>query len=679
MMICWLNITAVSAQLHQLPNSSVVNIPYGKNNLLVYNLQTGTLTVSFNGHAVIAGAFASVKNGDNAITSKQYTHRQLAKQALADQQGRGTKYTITLTGDQLPVMEQVFYIYQSQDYFFTDVWLKGTALSSNYMAPLVAPEGDILQKGDVRDLFVPFDNDTFIRYNAKAVGDGLDNTSSEVGAVYENQSRAGLVIGSVEHLVWKTGVKTSARYNKLSGIEVWGGYTAEPVTRDKMAHGTITGDHIKSPKIFVGYFTDWRQGMELYAKSNRRFEKPFVFNWNKATPVGWNSWGVLQDHITYDKVIKVASFFADSMKTFRSGNTAFIDLDAFWDYITPGGLNGDMAPLKRFVAYCKSKGLSPGVYWAPFTDWGWKGPGVRKVEGSDYSYNEIWTKVNDGYHDLDGGRALDPTHPGTQQRMAFTLKRLKDCGFEMIKIDFLAHGAIESNGFYNKNIKTGMQAYRVGMEYLVKQLGSQMLIYAAISPSLATARYVHTRRIACDAFHSMDNSQYTLNSINYGWWQTYAYNYVDADHIVFDHETPGINRIRLTSGLITGPLLTGDDYSADGPWKHVAQSYLQNKEVLKLIAHGTAFQPVEANTNDQCGNYYVRRFGDVVYLAVFNFSSNAQHLRLDAERIGLKKNAVYSVQDIYQGTSKQSHAEFDIDLPQHDAVIYKIEIRVHGR
>lgn len=659
------------AKGQQAGKQKLVTMPYGKSSAIIYNLQTGTLNVEVDHHTIITAAYAKVKNHEDFISSKQYAKRQLSRQPWSDNLGKGIKYTITLSKDGLPTMQQVFYTYQNQGYFFTEVLLMGKSLSSNYMAPLISPEGDILQKGDNRTLFVPFDNDTFIRYIAKPINSALDNVSSEVGSVYENETRAGLVIGSVEHTVWKTGIKTGGTANKLNNIEAWGGYSDEGVTRDKIAHGAIEGNVIKSPKIFIGYFNDWRSGMELYAKANRKLETPFVFNWTKPTPVGWNSWGVLQDHITYDKIIKVTDFFADTIKAFRSGNTAFIDLDAFWDYITPGGLNGDMGPMKKFVTYCKSKGLQPGVYYAPFTDWGWKSDKPRKVEGSNYDYSDIWTKVNGAYHDLDGGRALDPTHPGTQQRIAYTIKKLKDCGFKMIKIDFLAHAAVESDGFYDKNIKTGMQAYRVGMEYLVKQLDGQMLIYAAISPSLASARYVHTRRIACDAFHSMDNIQYTLNSINYGWWQTYAYNYVDADHVVFDHETAGVNRARLTAGLITGTLITGDDYSENGPWKARAKELLQNPEVLKLIAHGTAFEPVEGNTDDHCGNYYVRRFGNVVYLAVFNFSANPTNVVIDFKRLGLAKTQRYQIENIYQRKTGTIGDKFAVSLPGQDAYIYK--------
>lgn len=72
----------------------------------------------------------------------------------------------------------------------------------------------------------------------------------------------------------------------------------------------------------------------------------------------------------------------------------------------------------------------------------------------------------------------------------------------MIKLDFLGHGAIEADSFYDKTVTTGMQAFKKGMEFIVDQAGGQMLIYASICPNMATAPYVHMRRISCDSFNS---------------------------------------------------------------------------------------------------------------------------------------------------------------------------------
>ena len=652
----------------------VVNIPYGAESEVVYNLSSGTYEVFANKKKIIADAYAIVKNKEQSISSKDYELIKYSETAVKDKFGVGKKYTIILTKSGLPQMEQVFYVYPGHDYFFTEVSLKGSNVKSNYMAPLISNSASIQAKGDNRTLFVPFDNDTFIRYNAKSMGAAVvENTSAEVGAVYENHSRKGLIVGSVEHLIWKTGVLTKGVGDDLSELRIWGGYTDEKVTRDKTIHGSISGSVVKSPKVFVGYFADWRIGLEAYGKANRIAEPPFVFNWTKPVPFGWNSWGVIQEKLTYEKAVKNVDFFANELPKFRNDETAYIDLDSFWDNFT-GGMRGDYSKLKEFADYCKEKGLQPGVYWAPFTDWGFKSGGDREAEGSKYKFSEMWTKVGGNYHDFDGARALDPTHPGTKKRIDYIIDKLKACGFKMIKIDFLGHAAAESDVFYDKSVTTGMQAYKAGMEYLIDRMDGQMLVYAAISPNLATGRYAHIKRIACDAWKTIKDTEYTLNSVNYGWWQTYVYNFVDADHIVFADEKEGVNRARLTSGLISGTLILGDDFSSTGVWNETAKKLLQNEDLLAIPRSGVAFMPVNGNTGEQSNELFVRKIGNSLYLAILNFDRKKKVFTVPLDRLGIKKSS-YKAKELFSGKGFAINKTLKYELNGADATIIKIELQ----
>jgi len=649
-------------------SQEVVNISYGNHDVIRYSLKTGTLALYHNGKQVMYNMQAVVKANGQTYSSKDYTSRKYGSVAVSDGFGRGIKHMIVLRGANLPVMTQVFCTYTGKDYFLTRVELAGKDLSSNYMAPL---QGDFTSPGaDARSLFVPFDNDTFISYESRSFQPSSEVTSSEVGTVFNNGQRNGFVWGSVEHGVWKTGVKTTAGTNS-GQVTIWGGYTDENVNRDHKEHGKISGDIIRSSEVFAGYFADWRKGMDSYGKANRIADPPYVHNWTKPTPVGWNSWGVMQEKITYDKAIKVVDFFADSLKGFRSGGTAYIDLDSFWDNMVKGD---DYSKLKQFAEYCKSKGLQPGVYWAPFTDWGHKSGPDRKVQGSDYTYGQLWTKVNGGYHDIDGARAIDPTHPGALKRIDYFTHIFKDCGFKMIKIDFLGHAAVESDHFYDTTVTTGMQAYRKGMEYLVNALGKDMLIYAAISPSLATGRYVHSRRIACDAFKTIEHTRYTLNSVTYGWWQTWLYNYMDADHVVLDHQSEGENRARFLSSIITGTFITGDDFSEHGQWSVKAQQWYQDPEFLAVVKNGKTFTPLEGDIEKGASNAFYRREGNTLYLALFNYDKTPLNLKIPFSRLGLSAKNSCEATDLFTKKITKYVGAIDKQMNAADAVLLKIKI-----
>ncbi|GAB3920940.1 carbohydrate-binding protein [Larkinella terrae] len=650
----------------------LISIPYGKNGRIEYHLQSGEFDLIADSGTIISGAYAVVKNRDAILNSKEYPTRKHSQTAIKDGFGVGQKHSIVLTRKGSPTLQQIFYVYPDREFFFTEVVVSGNSLKSNYMAPIVAEKADIGVRGDNRSLFVPFDNDAFVSYDSRPVQVGQSLTSSEVAAVYENYTRKGLIIGSVEHLEWKTGITTAGVGQQLTELKAWGGLSDEKITRDKIPHGSLSGKSIKSPRLFVGFFDDWRDGLEAYGKANRITEKPYVFNWDKPTPFGWNSWGAIKSKISFDKAVKVADFFADSLTGFRNDNTAYIDLDSFWDNFFSGGLNGDFSKLKEFADYCQKKGLQPGVYWAPFTDWGWKSRKVRKAEGGDYLFSDLWTKANGTYHDFDGGRALDPTHPGTKQRLTFAIKKLKECGFKMIKIDFLGHAAIESDGFYDRSVTTGMQAFRQGMEHLIDQLDGQMLIYAAISPNLAMGRYAHTRRIACDAWKTIKDTKYTLNGLTYGWWQTYVYNYIDADHIVFGEESEGANRARLTSGVITGTFITGDDYSVHGPWSVRARQLLQNRSILDLAKNGVAFKPVEGNSGKSAGELFVREIKGEWFLAVLNYDDHPKEYIIDLTRIGLDGSSEYLTSELFQHSTFTTTGTLRTSLPAGDAAIFKL-------
>ena len=660
------------ALLSAFKSVSATIIRYGKAGKIDYNLKTGTFTV-FNGPVLLlAEGFSEVGYQNTTLRSRNYTQITYTKSAVKDAFGQGIKHTFLLKQDGLPNMQQIILTYSNRDYFLISVNITGSNLATNRMVPLKGNLMDSQIKDEATSLFVPFDNDTFISYQALPFQANVSNPSAEVTALYHNPSRKGYVIGSVDHRNWKTGVITTMDATKEITVEAVCGYTNESITRDKIAHGYLKGNTVTSASIFFGSFSDWRSGMETYAKANRIAEPPVIFKWKSPTPVGWNSWGAMQEKITLEKANQVVDFFADSLKSFRSEGVAYIDLDSYWDNLLKGGLTGDYSKLKTFADHAKAKGLKPGIYWAPFVDWGFAGGGNRRAEGTNYTFGEMWTKVGSGYHDLDGARALDPTHPGTQQRIATVINKFKECGFEMIKIDFLGHAAIESEHFYDPKISTGMQAYQAGMEFLLKQLDHKMLVYAAISPSLASGRYVHMRRIACDAFKSIHDTEYTLNGVSNGWWQTHLYDYIDADHVVFGDQSDAENTARFLSAIVTGTCITGDDFSRPGKWTNTAKRLLNNTEILKILKNGKAFVPVEGGMGKSASPLFVKQVGNVTYLAIFNYSDAEQKINLDFSRLALRTGEKYNFTDLIAQKTASIQDNQLLKLAAKDALIFKI-------
>jgi alpha-galactosidase len=640
-------------------------VTFGTNNSIVYNLGNKTYDVKFNGAAVITKASAYAFS-DQQYVSSNFATAVYTSESFTDNIGSGTKHIFTLSGNYTLGMQQIFYTYTNKNYLAVQVVLTGNGSNCYKMSPLtsyqVTPN---FGSGDTRAVFVPYDNDAWVRYNAYPLN-AADFTASEVTNIYNNTNRKGLVIGSLEHTKWKTGITVNGGGTSSAYVSVIAGWTKKEITRDTRGHGWVNVGQTScpSPKVIISANDDWRSGFEEFAQANAALQPKYIFDWTAPKPIGWNSWGAMQTSINLTKVNAVTDFFHDDCPAYKTeDNTLFIDLDSYWDNMTD-------AQLAQFVTYAKSKGFKAGIYWAPFVDWGKYN---RQVEGSSYSYNQCWTTVNGAPFELDGAYAMDPTSPGTKARIHYFINRFKAAGFEMVKVDFLTHASIEADSFVNYQLHTGMEAYQEGMKYLIDEINGTMLVEAAISPNIATGPYVHVRRIACDAYSSIGDTDYTLNSTTYGWWQNQIYDYLDADHVVFGTVTAGENRARLLSSVVTGTITSGDDFSVAGAWKAKAQSLLQNNDVMNVARADVNFRPADGNTGYNAANIFSATHNDVTYVAVFNYSNAAVTNNINLSRLGLGSGN-YTVKELYSGTTSTTQGTLRVQLPQADAALYAISL-----
>ncbi len=116
-----------------------------------------------------------------------------------------------------------------------------------------------------------------------------------------------------------------------------------------------------------------------------------------------------------------------------------------------------------------------------------------------YTYKDVYLYANGKPQELDGAYALDPTHPAVEAAMKEISDLFRRTGFTYVKMDFMTHGAMEADKWYNESITTGIQGYNYGMELLNKYF-FDMYINLSISP-IFSAQYAQSRRIACDAWN----------------------------------------------------------------------------------------------------------------------------------------------------------------------------------
>lgn len=633
---------------------------------VIFNKKKGDVNVYCGERNLCNGLYASYQWKGKEVTTYDYTRHKISTSKISDAFGKGHIYKVEYTDKELPKLIQYFYLYPDKDYLLTDFILEGREeISSNRMSPVnIDSVPVLLRKGDNRALFVPFDNDKWIRYQSRPLTfDKL--ISYEVTAFFNNDTRNGLVIGSVEHDNWKTAVSINKNNSQEVGSLICYGGVADEQTRDVKAHGALTGKKIKSPKVFLGFFENWCDGLEAYAKANALIAPPKT--WKKAVPFGWNSWGALQFNLNYEKAMEVSDFIKENLQNnnfINPDGTLYIGLDSGWDSMNEG-------QLKSFTEKCKSNGQIGGIYWTPFTDWA-RNPERTVDAAPEYKYKDIYLYANGEPQELDGAYAIDPTHPAVEAMMKKTSELFHRTGFKYVKMDFMTHGAMEADKWYRPEITTGIQGYNYGMTLLNKYFGD-MYINLSISP-IFPAHYAQSRRIACDAWNRIKDTEYTLNALSYGWWQKYVYQYNDADHIVLRDATDGENRARITSGVITGIYITGDDFSAAGgkDGKDKSLKYLTNAAV-NAVATGEVFRPVEGN-GERSEHIFVRKTPDGrFHCAVFNYSDQLQKTTLSLERIGLDKTRTYQVTELWSGRQASANGQFEAIVPSKDVQLLEFK------
>jgi len=654
-----------------------------------YQTRTGLAQYQWAGKTVAKGIYSEVQldasGGGKTVKNTDYTSHQIEGTPVAfkDAIGKGIQVTFVNRQAGLPSMKQHYYLYESGEHFLTQTVIESSsAISTNYLAPLVInrTEGiDIGKYDDNRVLVVPFDNDMWVRFQSKSMNTYLNTDnyiSSELTAIYDNTSRRGLIIGSVTHDTWKTGISWSGANNRLNKLSVFGGFTSKASTHDVVEHGKVSGKQIASPKIMVGYYSDYRSGLEAYGKANAAIAPPLVFGKKvpSSVPFGWNSWGAHESELSYDIAVKTSDYYKAKLQHngFTNKGDVYINLDSYWD-------NMSDAELAKLVKHIHNNGQRAGIYYAPFVYWGNDMNQVVEGTNGKYKYGDIVLRDNNGepLPTVDGAYAVDTTHPGAKQRIDHYMNRFKKLGFEFIKLDFLSHGAFEGI-HYDKKIETGIQAYNLGMAYVNKVLDGKMFISASIAP-MFPSQYAHSRRISSDIDGSISRTEYQLNSQTYGWWQNGTiYHYTDPDYMTLakDGTFEGAQS-RVNAAVISGTVFLGSDDVRDQNAQKLMEALLTNKEVNKVAKLGKAFRPIEGNTGLSAADMFILKDKNDYYVALFNYSDAPVERNLNFARAGIEggNGKTYEVTNLWTGKKSKVKGEWKVSLKARESVLVKLQLK----
>lgn len=663
---------------------------------------------------------------DRKISSKDIA-ATVAETTVTDCFGAG-KSIVFSYDDGTATMRQHFNFYPGrEDYFICYNTVSSndgvSVLQSRRLVPLSATDTYTTPFGNdgsdaVRMLWVPFDNDGHGRYHNYSFASMKEEQgiSHEVAAAFDGDSRRGLVAGSVDHDKWKSGVQIYGRYNnRLYKFELLSGLT-NATTRDVLPHGKVKGQTVSSARYMVGMFDDWREGMNTFGDCCTTVVPKAP--WAKGNPVGWSTYGVMQERVNEQGVRDCCDFMTENLAEsnfFDSEGIISISFDAcandnISDYYIQKLIDGKLTPGNMVL----------GMYAGPLCSWPWALD--SKIDGTGiggtpaYKVRNAALKVNGDVYTVpsNGSIAMDPTHPGVRLNIEKFMKKWASWGVKYVKADFLNSGIIEGDKWYDPEITTGVMAYNYGMK-LMYDIAKENGIYIveAMSP-LFPYQYAHGRRTCCDRFSKIDETEYVMNSISYGWWTDRLYTVNDPDQLVLlgrnnnKVETLGENRARATSGMATGAYIWGDNFSENcvhtaeneaakqgvavgdpvGWPEESRQRALQimtNKEINDYVrTHTGSFMPVEGDdfttiltgSNQQSERLFYKMDDNYCYVAAFSFSKYANlSTDLTWERLGVNGAEVTGIKELWTGedVSFDKATGFKVEVPKADARVYRIE------
>lgn len=638
---------------------------------LAVRKSTGSFDLNWGQNAKVLNAFGKTTLSDGrTLRSSDLANHEIKSETVRDSWGKATKVTIRHWQAGQPELHHTFWLYGSrQELIVQMTLLDPTAKGTNLLIPVMTEaKVEFKAQGPLQSLFVPYDNDNYFKFNSQGFGEsqGSELGSYEVGALYDDVSRRGLIVGSIDHDTWKSAI----RFWRNGGLRVQAGAVSD-FTHDHDVHGTVPGPEVKSPRFVMGHYSDWRLGMERYAELNAKVRPPL--EWKGPVPFGWNSWSGHKSKVQPGDADAALEFVRDDLPWLRTGGTAYINLDSFWDNFT-------REQRVAFVKKAHASGLKAGIYWTPFVNWG--EPDWDTVGG--YKFRDLQLKDSKGnlLPKHSGGWPLDPTHPGTLQRIDENIKEFLAQGFDYIKLDFTTHGAFEGD-HHDPKITTGTQAYNFGMKYLVDQLdekriGKTFFISLSIAP-LFPHGYGHSRRISCDVFSNIGASEYFLNSQNYGWWaMRHLYRFNDPDTACVyqaadeDPTTEAEARTRFTASVIGGGMMLQGDNLTNPKARERVLKIFANKEALKLAEKTPLFRPVRGDTGEKAGDLFIyEESRDVVYVAAFNFDK--KRLKLDnvnLSRLGL--TGIWQSRDLWSGRTETHIGSIRFLLPPTDCSLLRL-------
>ncbi|NHI84313.1 MAG: alpha-galactosidase [Candidatus Thorarchaeota archaeon] len=377
-------------------------------------------------------------------------------------------------------------------------------------------------------------------------------------------------------------------------------------------------------------------------------EKMKAISWHN-TPTGWCSWYYYYTLPDENDIMTNA----EQVRQRYGKSIEWIQIDDGYQKSVGDWKENSrfLSGLKQLVMKITKLGLKAGLWVAPFVASEHSDLFKDKPNWFVRDDDNVPIVVDQNPLWLGNYYALDLTNPSVLEFLESTFKRLRSCGFEYFKIDFLYHAAVKGRRHDPK--RTRAQAVRKGLEVVRDAVGDSFLLGcgAPLGPSVGI---VNGMRIGTDiaaawrldwggGVYECSINTMTRSILHNRWWKN------DPDCILIRQDgtnlTPNELELWLTVVALSGGLLLLSDKMDEVSEKNKA---LVDK-MLPIYKHGAVALDAYVEPEPRLLALAVdNAIGKWVVLGAFNLSEKDIDVRTNMKDLGLNEDQPHHIFDFWK-------------------------------
>jgi hypothetical protein len=635
---------------------------------------SGATVASLSGEAgvLLRGVTGSGQAGE--LLASDYAHHTVALTSGAGPLGSGTQVTYTHTDARYPTMRQTVFVSATSGAVVlrTEIGAAhGPFLEADRIDPLVVAGRDAMA--------LPTAGHTLVFTANGATDDhmprlftALDALPDYAAVPYVTAIAApggALLAGALSATSWFPSVQLSHGPGGLQGISLG-------------EAGPVGGSLLAAEPFLIGRYPSAQTALGAYARAVAGIQPPLPAA--RQAQLGWSSWGAYELAVTDQRVRRNVDFMAAHLRDL--GYTT-IHIDDGWEQRYGDWLPGASFPqgMASLTAYIHARGLKASIWYAPFLAAPDSWPArehpewlLRGVDGTPVTI----TIAGPTY-------VLDASNPAVLDYIRAVCARIRDWGFDSVKLDFLYAGSMPGQRYrFDLN---PVQAYNAAMATIrdTFEADSRHPIYlVGVQQGLLPSGYFQAWRVGRD-IESKTNAGHipTWDLIRREALAVSAYSFTDGAIYGADPDdlllraVPGAQNLTrdelqsyATMVALGGSVwLSGDDLPTLA--RQGRLGLLTNAAVLALVRAGRAATPVRLS--DQASGpaslWEERQPDGSAVIGLFNWSDRARRFTVSFADLGMSPNQPYVVRDLWAGATLLHAARaFTYALRPHQSYLLRI-------